>query len=126
MIISAVLLVLVTLLIGGILLRQMQNSEITPMRQVDVYSEQMRGLEHDRAKGVLADEEFDSMRAEIGRRMISAARMEVGLTNSASSGGLFPLVAVSFAACVVGAVIYVQLGSPITELLLRMSPYRVW
>jgi cytochrome c-type biogenesis protein CcmH len=112
MIISAVLLVLVTLLIGGILLRQMQNSEITPMRQVDVYAEQMRGLERDRAKGVLADEEFDSMRAEIGRRMISAARMEVGLTTSASSGGFFPLVTVSFAACIVGAVIYVQVGSP--------------
>ena len=112
MIISAVLLVLVTLLIGGVLLRQIQNSKIIPMRQVDVYSEQMRGLERDRAKGVLADDEFDSMRAEIGRRMISAARLEVRLTTSASSGGLLPLVVGSFAACVVGAMAYVLLGSP--------------
>lgn len=112
MIISAVVLVLITLLIGIILLRQVQNSEITPMRQVDVYSEQMRGLERDRAKGVLADEEFDSMRAEIGRRMISAAKVEVDITTLASSGGFLPLVMVSFAACIVGAVLYVQVGSP--------------
>ena len=71
MIISAVLLVLAILLIGGMLFWRMQNSEVTPMRQVDVYAEQMRGLERDRAKGVLADDELDSMRAEIGRRMIS-------------------------------------------------------
>ncbi|MFQ3301895.1 MAG: cytochrome c-type biogenesis protein CcmH, partial [Planktomarina sp.] len=75
MIILSVLLVLVILLIGGMLLRNMQTSKITPMRQVDVYAEQMRSLERDLAKGVLADDEFGSMRAEVGRRMISAARL---------------------------------------------------
>ena len=112
MVISAVLIVLATLLIGGILLRQMLTSKITPMRQVDVYAEQMRGLERDRAKGVLADNEFDSMRAEVGRRMISAAHLESSIAVKLSTGGLWTLFGVSLAACILGAVIYSQIGSP--------------
>ena len=112
MVISAVLIVLATLLIGGILLRQMLTSKITPMRQVDVYAEQMRGLERDRAKGVLADNEFDSMRAEVGRRMISAAHLESSIVVKLSTGGLWTLFGVSLAACILGAVIYSQIGSP--------------
>jgi len=112
MIILSVLLVLVILLIGGILLRNMQTSKITPMRQVDVYAEQMRSLERDLAKGVLADDEFGSMRAEIGRRMISAARLEPDTAATVSNGGLWTLIAVSVAACILGAAIYGQIGSP--------------
>ena len=112
MIILSVLLVLVILLIGGMLLRNMQTSKITPMRQVDVYAEQMRSLERDLAKGVLADDEFGSMRAEIGRRMISAARLEPDTAATVSNGGLWTLIAVSVAACILGAVTYGQIGSP--------------
>ena len=112
MIILSVLLVLVILLIGGILLRNMHTSKITPMRQVDVYAEQMRSLERDLAKGVLADDEFGSMRAEIGRRMISAARLEPDTAATVSNGGLWTLIAVSVAACILGAVTYGQIGSP--------------
>ena len=112
MIILSVLLVLVILLIGGILLRNMHTSKITPMRQVDVYAEQMRSLERDLAKGVLADDEFGSMRAEIGRRMISAARLEPDTAATVSNGGLWTLIAVSVAACILGAATYGQIGSP--------------
>ena len=112
MIILSVLLVLATLLIGGILLRNMQTSKITPMRQVDVYAEQMRSLERDRAKGALADDEFGSMRAEVGRRMISAARLEPDTAATVSNGSLWTLIVVSVMACILGAVTYGQIGSP--------------
>jgi|TARA_B110000908_G_scaffold172566_1_gene240825 cytochrome c-type biogenesis protein CcmH len=112
MIISAVLLVLAILLIGGLLFWRTQNSEVTQMRQVDVYAEQMRGLERDRAKGVLADDELDSMRAEIGRRMIAAAKAETNPAAKTSGAGLWTLLVVSGAACILGAVIYAQVGSP--------------
>ena len=112
MIISAVFLVLAVLLIGGLLLWRMQNSEVTPMRQVDVYAEQMRGLETDRAKGVLTNDELESMRAEIGRRMIAAAKAEINPAAKTSSAGLWTFSIVSGAACILGAMIYTQLGSP--------------
>ena len=112
MIISAVLLVLAILLIGGLLFWRTQNSEVTQMRQVDVYAEQMRGLERDRAKGVLADDELDSMRAEIGRRMIAAAKAETNPAAKTSGAGLWTLLVVSGAACILGAVIYAQVGRP--------------
>ena len=73
MIFSAALFVLAVLLIGGVMLLQAQRAAVPVMRDVDVYAEQLRGLERDLAKGVLRDEEFAAMRAEIGRRMISAA-----------------------------------------------------
>ena len=74
MIFSATLFVLAVLLIGGVMLLQAQRAAVPVMRDVDVYAEQLRGLERDLAKGVLRDAEFAAMRAEIGRRMISAAR----------------------------------------------------
>ncbi len=80
MIISAVLLVLAILLIGGLLFWRTQNSEVTQMRQVDVYAEKMRGLERDRAKGVLADDESASyihLRAhETGRNLVCRLLLE--------------------------------------------------
>ena len=74
MVFSAALFVLAVLLIGGLMLLQAQRAAMPVMSDVDVYAEQLRGLERDLAKGVLRDEEFAAMRAEIGRRMISAAR----------------------------------------------------
>ena len=86
MIFSAAVFILVVLLIGGLMLRQAQRAALPVMRDVDVYAEQLRGLERDLAKGVLREAEFAAMRAEIGRRMISAARAARNQPNSSAEG----------------------------------------
>ena len=113
MIFSAALFVLAVLLIGGVLLLQAQRAAVPVMRDVDVYAEQLRGLERDLAKGVLRDEEFAAMRAEIGRRMISAARASGHQPNpSAQDRGLWAFAGGGILACLLGAGLYSQIGAP--------------
>ena len=112
MAILSVLLVLATLLIGVMLLRNIQTSDIIPMRQVDVYADQMQNLERDLAKGVLEKDEFESMRAEVGRRIISAVRLGPNPEAAVSNTSLRTLVTVSLAAFILGALIYDQIGRP--------------
>lgn len=113
MIFSAALFVLAVLLIGGVLLLQARRAAVPVMRDVDVYAEQLRGLERDLAKGVLRDEEFAAMRAEIGRRMISAARASGHQPNpSAQDRGLWAFAGGSILACLLGAGLYSQIGAP--------------
>jgi hypothetical protein len=50
MIFSAALFVLAVLLIGGVMLLQAQRAAVPVMRDVDVYAEQLRGLERDLAQ----------------------------------------------------------------------------
>ena len=93
MVFSAALFVLAVLLIGGLMLLQAQRAAMPVMSDVDVYAEQLRGLERDLAKGVLRDEEFAAMRAEIGRRMIFAARAAGHQPNPSAQGrGLWAFV----------------------------------
>ncbi|MDB0017693.1 c-type cytochrome biogenesis protein CcmI [Planktomarina temperata] len=113
MIFSAALFVLAVLLIGGVMLLQAQRAAVPVMRDVDVYAEQLRGLERDLAKGVLRDEEFAAMRAEIGRRMISAARASGHQPNpSAQDRGLWAFAGGSILACLLGVGLYSQIGAP--------------
>ena len=113
MIFSAALFVLAVLLIGGVLLLQARRAAVPVMRDVDVYAEQLRGLERDLAKGVLRDEEFAAMRAEIGRRMISAARASGHQPNpSAQDRGLWAFAGGGILACLLGAGLYSQIGAP--------------
>ncbi|MDA7471433.1 c-type cytochrome biogenesis protein CcmI [Planktomarina temperata] len=113
MIFSAALFVLAVLLIGGVMLLQAQRAAVPVMRDFDVYAEQLRGLERDLAKGVLRDEEFAAMRAEIGRRMISAARASGHQPNpSAQDRGLWAFAGGSILACLLGAGLYSQIGAP--------------
>ena len=113
MIFSAALFVLAVLLIGGVMLLQAQRAAVPVMRDVDVYAEQLRGLERDLAKGVLRDAEFAAMRAEIGRRMISAARASGHQPNpSAQDRGLWAFAGGSILACLLGAGLYSQIGAP--------------
>ena len=113
MIFSAALFVLAVLLIGGVMLLQAQRTAVSVMRDVDVYAEQLRGLERDLAKGVLRDAEFAAMRAEIGRRMISAARASGHQPNpSAQDRGLWAFAGGSILACLLGAGLYSQIGAP--------------
>ena len=113
MIFSAALFVFAVLLIGGVMLLQAHRAAVPVMRDVDVYAEQLRGLERDLAKGVLRDEEFAAMRAEIGRRMISAARASGHQPNpSAQDRGLWAFAGGSILACLLGAGLYSQIGAP--------------
>jgi hypothetical protein len=54
MVFSAALFVLAVLLIGGLMLLQAQRAAMPVMSDVDVYAEQLRGLERDLAKGRFA------------------------------------------------------------------------
>ena len=113
MVFSAALFVLAVLLIGGLMLLQAQRAAMPVMSDVDVYAEQLRGLERDLAKGVLRDEEFAAMRAEIGRRMISAARAAGHQPNPSAQGrGLWAFAGGSLLACLLGAGLYSQIGAP--------------
>ena len=113
MIFSAAVFILAVLLIGGLMLRQAQRAALPVMRDVDVYAEQLRGLERDLAKGVLREAEFAAMRAEIGRRMISAARAARNQPNSSAEGrGLWAFAGSSILACLLGAGLYSQIGAP--------------
>ena len=113
MIFSAALFVLAVLLIGGLILFQAQRTALPVMSDVDVYAEQLRGLERDLAKGVLQDEEFAAMRAEIGRRMISAARASRYQPNLSAQGhDLWAFLGGSIPACLLGAGLYSQIGAP--------------
>ena len=77
MITAALFLFLTLLLIGTLLHHRVRRTKIQLTGDVDIYAEHMRGLETDRDKGLVADDEFEAMRAEIGRRMISASRQEL-------------------------------------------------
>ncbi len=113
MIFSAALFVLAVLVIGGLMLWQAQRAAWPVMSDVDVYAEQMRGLERDLAKGVLRDEEFAALRAEIGRRMISAARAGRHQPNPSAAGRDFwAFAGGSILACLLGAGLYSQIGAP--------------
>jgi cytochrome c-type biogenesis protein CcmH len=113
MVFSAALFVLAVLLIGGLMLLQAQRAAMPVMSNVDVYAEQLLGLERDLAKGVLRDEEFAAMRAEIGRRMISAARAAGHQPNPGDQGrGLWAFAGGSLLACLLGVGLYSQIGAP--------------
>ena len=74
MIIAALFLIFILLLLGTLFLQRIRRFETNASNEVNIYAEHMRGLETDRDRGLVADDEFESMRAEIGRRMIKAAQ----------------------------------------------------
>ena len=72
----------------------------------------MRGLEADRDKGLVADDEFQAMRAEIGRRMISASRQNLPKENYYKSENKWALAGIIITAFLLGSIIYTQIGTP--------------
>ena len=112
MIIAALFLFIALLLIGTLLHRRVLNTKIHFTGDVEIYSEHMRGLEADRDKGLVADNEFKAMRAEIGRRMISASRENLPKEIHYKSQNKWALPGIIVTAFLLGSIIYSQIGTP--------------
>ena len=112
MITAALFLFIALLLIGALLHRRVLNTKIHFTGDVEIYSEHMRGLEADRDKGLVADNEFKAMRAEIGRRMISASRENLPKEIHYKSQNKWALPGIIVTAFLLGSIIYSQIGTP--------------
>ena len=112
MITAALFLFIALLLIGALLHRRVLNTKIHFTGDVEIYSEHMRGLEADRDKGLVADNEFKAMRAEIGRRMISASRENLPKEIHYRSQNKWALPGIIVTAFLLGSIIYSQIGTP--------------
>lgn len=70
------LIAIVTLLAAIWLQRMFDAQNPGRMSDVDVYKSQMRSLDKDLSRGVVSNQDYDTLRAEIGRRMIAASRTD--------------------------------------------------
>jgi cytochrome c-type biogenesis protein CcmH len=81
--------------------------------EVEVYRDQLNELERDRAQGLIGAEEAEYARAEIGRRLISAAAGEKG--EAAANGPArhrFATAVVTLLPPALGLCLYLALGNP--------------
>jgi cytochrome c-type biogenesis protein CcmH len=81
--------------------------------EVEVYRDQMKELDRDRADGLISDGEAEYARAEIGRRLLAAAGKPDAQAR-AGAGRLtkFAMGAVTVAPPAIGLCLYIMLGSP--------------
>ena len=77
-----------------------------------IHADQLREIERDTQRGVLAPEEAARMRAEVARRMIEAARSADGaVAATRGPGGIAALIA-ALVVLAGGALLYADLGAP--------------
>ena len=112
MIIAALFLIFILLLLGTLFLQRIRRFETNASNEVNIYAEHMRGLETDRDRGLVADDEFESMRAEIGRRMIKAAQHQPSKNLKYDNHKSWVLPFIIVLAFLLGTLIYSQLGAP--------------
>ena len=79
-----------------------------------VFTDQMNELERDQARGLINEEEYKAARAEIGRRILTAQRIEGRTTKTAAPGrsNAIAAVAVLLVIPLIAAPIYVWRGNP--------------
>ncbi|WP_440409812.1 c-type cytochrome biogenesis protein CcmI [Neorhizobium petrolearium] len=82
--------------------------------EVEVYRDQLKELERDRAQGLIEPQEAEYARAEIGRRLLAAAGANADRQEGAAKTGKYALVTsmVTLVLPVVGLCLYLTLGSP--------------
>ncbi|MGK6315229.1 c-type cytochrome biogenesis protein CcmI [Neorhizobium sp. DT-125] len=82
--------------------------------EVEVYRDQLKELERDRAQGLIEPQEAEYARAEIGRRLIAAAGAGEGGQQAAPRTRRYALATavVTLVPSAVGLCLYVMLGSP--------------
>ncbi len=83
--------------------------------EIEVYRDQMKELDRDRAGGLISAEEAEYARAEIGRRLLAAAGKEnVDAADAAKASGLrrMAIGIVTVAPPAIGLCLYIMLGSP--------------
>ncbi|MFB9951329.1 c-type cytochrome biogenesis protein CcmI [Rhizobium puerariae] len=82
--------------------------------EVEVYRDQLKELERDRAQGLIGPQEAEYAKAEIGRRLIAAAGADEGRPPAEPQARRYALVTslVTLLPPVVGLCLYIALGSP--------------
>ena len=83
--------------------------------EIEVYRDQMKELDRDRAGGLISAEEAEYARAEIGRRLLAAAGKETrNAMDAAKASGLRKMAIgiVTVAPPAIGLCLYIMLGSP--------------
>lgn len=81
---------------------------------LDIYRDQMRDIDRDVGRGIMARDEAERLRVEIGRRMLAADRMAAGDGDDGADTRPRLVLAVLFIALAVGAAVplYARLGVP--------------
>ncbi len=95
------------------LYRSAEPSSLSDGQDIEIYKDQMRGVEADLAGGLIADAEADAARAEIGRRLLAASQPNSAADGNTSSGRnrlVAGIAAVGIAAFGLG--LYHLLGAP--------------
>jgi cytochrome c-type biogenesis protein CcmH len=83
--------------------------------EVEVYRDQMKELERDRAQGLIGVEEAEYARAEIGRRLLAAAGKSGSPGRDKPAGSRMRKVAIGTVTILppaIGLCLYIMLGSP--------------
>lgn len=114
-----ILLAILTALVAAVLLyplsRRAEASAPENAEEVEVYRDQMKELERDKAQGLISAEEAEYARAEIGRRLLAAAGAAGKPENPKAARGLWHRIAVGTVTVVppaLGLCLYIMLGSP--------------
>lgn len=107
-----------TLVVGLLMmavLRPRAGSAPAAAYDMQVYRDQLKEVDRDRARGVLNDDEAERARAEVARRLLEADRaLQAAQTQPPKPRSTDKmLVALGLAACVAGAFgLYLQIGAP--------------
>lgn len=114
-----IVLAILTALVAAILLyplsRRGDASAAVNAEEVEVYRDQMKELERDKAQGLISGEDAEYARAEIGRRLLAAAGQATGAPVHKTRHGVWRSIAVGTVTVVppaLGLCLYIALGNP--------------
>ncbi|EPX81422.1 c-type cytochrome biogenesis protein CcmI [Salipiger mucosus] len=113
-IVAAAITLLVTALLVLALLRARREDGPAEAWDLQVYRDQLKEIDRDRARGVIGEEEAERLRTEVSRRILSAdAKAHESATAETGRGPRSLTAAVIAVALAGGAVaLYLQLGAP--------------
>ncbi len=114
-----ILLALMTAIVAAALLYPLsRRSEVLApdnAGEIEVYRDQMKELDRDRAGGLISAEEAEYARAEIGRRLLAAAGKQGAGADGISKPSVLRKLAIGMVTVVppaIGLCLYITLGSP--------------
>lgn len=111
-VVAIVLIACVAAVLGHALLRRGAPNEMGPDRDLATYRDQLREVERDAARGLIPATEAETLRAEIGRRLLAADRLQDRAAGSGTQGGRGALVALLALALAGSVALYVGVGVP--------------
>ena len=117
--ILSILLALLTAIVAAVLLYPLYRRPMAlapdSAGEIEVYRDQMKELDRDRAGGLISAEEAEYARAEIGRRLLAAAGKDgegAADVSKPSASRKLAIGMVTVVPPVIGLCLYIMLGSP--------------